>query len=100
VKRNSPAFSFVLDQPAIGGGGPGLPYLHVTMELMTVTGTNQINNFQYAPNGELTIIVIDGKMFFPIGSDPDFSVSGNAITWLNEEYSLLPTSNVISIYSY
>ena len=33
-------------------------------------------------------------------SPPDFSVSGNAITWLSTEYSVSPGDDVVAIYYY
>ena len=37
---------------------------------------------------------------FQRGSPPDFSVSGNAITWLSTEYSVSPGDDVVAIYYY
>ena len=45
-------------------------------------------------------LMVNGRGFFNVGSPPDFSVSGNAITWLSTIYSVSPGDDVVAIYFY
>ena len=86
--------------PDGGGGGDVTTVMELTMEQLPVLSLNQIGNFSHTPNMELCTLTVDGRPFFPVGSPPDFSVSGSSITWLSSIYSVDPSSTVIAQYSW
>jgi hypothetical protein len=78
-------------------GGAGLT---IATEQVTVTGVNAFASLAHTPNMSLFILYIDGEAFFPAGTTPDFSISGNTIIWLNTIYSAVPGSTVIAVYTW
>lgn len=74
--------------------------LKIATEQVTVTSVNAFASLAHTPNMSLFILYIDGEAFFPAGTTPDFSISGNTITWLNTIYSAVPASTVIAVYTW
>jgi hypothetical protein len=72
----------------------------IIMEQVPVTNTNLFGPLSKLPNMVMFILFVDGRPFFPIGSSPDFSLSGNTITWLNTIYSVTTSSTVIAVYTW
>ena len=82
--------------PAENGGLEVIP----VSEAVTVTGTNAFAPLLHVPLPNPITLMVNGRGFFPVGSPPDFSVSGNVITWLNTIYSVSPIDEVIALYFY
>ena len=78
------------------GGSPLLPF----SEPLSVTGVNALAQLSQTPWPNPITLMVNGRGFFNVGSPPDFSVSGNAITWLSTVYSVSPGDNVVAIYYY
>ena len=71
-------------------------------EAISVTGVNALAPLSQTPAGQASSVMlsVNGRGFFNVGSPPDFSVSGNAITWLSSEYSVSPGDDVVASYFY
>jgi hypothetical protein len=81
------------------GGDPLLPF----SEPVAVTSANALASLSQTPWPNPTApitLMVNGRGFFNTASPPDFSVSGNAITWLSTEYSVSPGDDVVAIYYY
>ena len=72
----------------------------IKMEQLAVTSTNTISNLTYSTNNNLMILYVNGTAYFPIGTSPSFSVSGNAITWLSTYVSVTTYDTVVAVYSH
>ena len=71
-------------------------------EPVAVTGVNALAPLTQTPTplANSVTLAVNGRAFFSVGSPPDFSVSGNAITWLSSEYSVSPGDDVVASYFY
>ena len=69
-------------------------------EAVSVTSVNVLAPLSHTPVPNPITIAVNGRAFFNVGSPPDFSVSGSAITWLSTEYSVSPGDDVVAIYFY
>ena len=81
------------------GGSPLLPF----SEPLSVTSVNGLASLSQTPWPNPTVpitLMVNGRGFFNTAAPPDFSVSGNAITWLSMEYSVSPGDDVVAIYYY
>lgn len=79
----------------------GAQMLMPVSEVVPVTAPNTFARLTNAPvvTNPITLMV-NGRGFFPIGSSPSFSVSGDAITWLSAIYSVQPSDEVVAVYYY
>jgi hypothetical protein len=101
LNQNFDAIDAKVHEVSGGGGGS----LTIATEQVTVTGVNTFASLAHTPNMSLFILYIDGEAFFPLGPAlaapaADFSISGNAIIWLNTIYSAVPGSTVIAVYTW
>ena len=69
-------------------------------EAVTVTGTNTFSLLSQTPISNPITLMVNGRGFFTVGSPPDFSVSGRAITWLSSLFSVSPGDDVVALYFY
>jgi hypothetical protein len=69
-------------------------------EVVSVTDVNMLGSLTHTPIPNPITLVVNGRGFFNVGSPPDFSVSGNAITWLSTVYSVSPGDDVVASYFY
>ena len=74
---------------------PWCPFLN-----LSVTSVNALAPLSQTPWPNPITLMVNGRGFFNVGSPPDFSVSGTAITWLSTEYSVSPGDDVVAIYYY
>jgi hypothetical protein len=72
----------------------------VTMEQVAVLSQNTLANLLNFPDQQLLQLYVNGRPFFPVGSAPDFSVSGQTITWLNTIYGIDTGATVIAVYTW
>jgi hypothetical protein len=70
-----------------------------TMEQVAITALNALAPLSKVADGNFIELFVDGRPFFPVGTTPDFSVSGKVVTWLNTIFSLIPGSTVIAVYT-
>lgn len=72
------------------------------LEPVVVIGMNILAPLSQTPAADTNSVtlMVNGRGFFNVGSPPDFSVSGNAITWLSTTYSVSPGDNVVASYFY
>ena len=70
------------------------------MQAMTITVANTFSPTAHVPNMQMFVLYINGRAFFPVGTAPDFSVSGSTITWLSTIFSVAPGSTVVAVYSW
>ena len=85
------------DPPSGGGGGTGMiPF----SEPLALTDVNTFGPLTHVPAADPVTITVNGHSFFNIGTPPDFSVSGVAITWLSTTYSVSPSDEVVANYYY
>jgi hypothetical protein len=78
------------------GGSQLLPF----SEPVAVPSVNALAPLSQTPWPNPITLMVNGRGFFNVGAPPDFSVSGNAITWLSTEYSVSPGDDVVAIYYY
>ena len=71
-------------------------------EALTVTAANTLSSFTNTPNGVVTMLLVNGVTYTPLGSSPPFTVSGKVITWsaANAGFALATTDDVKAVYSY
>jgi hypothetical protein len=70
------------------------------MEYLPITVANSIPNTTYPPDGNMTILFVNGTAFFPIGPQAAFTVFGNALTWTSTLYSIPAGAAVIAVYTH
>lgn len=85
--------------PPSGGGDEGMAVTPV-IEAVVVTGVNALAPLAHVPLPNPVTLMVNGRGFFPVGSPPDFSVSGNIITWLSTIYAVSPSDDVVALYYY
>ena len=85
-----------VDGCSSGGATALLPF----SEPVSVTSVDALAPLSHTPYPNPITLMVNGRGFFNVGSPPDFSVSGNAITWLSTEYSVSPGDDVVAIYYY
>ncbi len=69
-------------------------------EAISISGVNVLAPLSQTPASNAVTLSVNGRGFFNVGSPPDFSVSGNAITWLSSTYSVSPGDDVVASYFY
>ena len=69
-------------------------------EAVPVIGVNALGHLSQTPASNAVTLSVNGRSFFNVGSSADFSVSGNAITWLSSIYSVAPGDDVVASYFY
>ena len=69
-------------------------------EAVTVNSVNALAPLSQTPASNAVTLSVNGRGFFNVGSPPDFSVSGNVITWLSTTYSVSPSDDVVASYFY
>ena len=74
--------------------------LPISEVVLTVNSINTLASLSQTPASNAVTLSINGRGFFNVGSPPDFSVSGNAITWLSTDYSVSPGDDVVASYFY
>lgn len=84
----------------VEGCGGGAQTMFPISEAVSVAGVNSLGSLSHTPVPNPITVVVNGRGFFNVGSPPDFSVSGNAITWLSTDYSVSPGDDVVAIYYY
>jgi hypothetical protein len=82
------------------GSCGGSTMLTPISEAVPVVDMNVFAPLSQTPVPNPITLVVNGRGFFNVGSPPDFSVSGNAITWLSAAYSVSPGDDVVAIYYY
>jgi hypothetical protein len=70
------------------------------MEALTVTTLNTLSNLTHTPLGNFIELIVNGRIFLPVGTSPPFSFTGTVITWLSTIYSLNPGDDVAVTYTY
>ena len=86
--------------PVDGCSSGGATSLLPISEPLSVTSVNGLAPLSQTPWPNPITLMVNGRGFFNVGSPPDFSVSGNDITWLSTEYSVSPGDDVVAIYYY
>lgn len=73
----------------------------ISMEQLTIATYNVLPNISnpYVAGG-LFLLIINGQVFVPAGSSPDFSVSGVNLTWNSTVFGVNPGDSVFAVYSY
>ena len=86
----------------VAPGPPPDTELDVTpvSEAVNVTGLNTFAPLAHIPVPNPITLMVNGRGFFPVGSPPDFTVSGNIIIWLSTIYSVSPSDDVVALYYY
>lgn len=71
-------------------------------EAVAVTSENMLAPLSQTPSvlTDAITLSVNGRNFFSVGSPPDFSVSGNTITWLSSTYSVAVDDDVVASYFY
>ena len=69
-------------------------------EAVAVSAPNTFAPLSQTPVPNPVTLVVNGRPFFNVGSPPDFSVSGKAITWLNTLFGVSPGDDVVAVYYY
>ena len=72
----------------------------IMQEPLTILTANVLPPLSHTPVGGLMQLIVNGRVFCPVGTQPPFTVSGNAITWTSTIWSIAPGSDVIAVYSY
>ena len=70
------------------------------METLTVTASNVLSSLTHASAGDFIELVVNGRVFLPVGSPASFSVAGTVVTWRSSIYSLNPGDDVSVVYTY
>ena len=70
-----------------------------TMNALTIVTRNVIPPLPRVPSGGLMQLIVNGRVFCPVGSSPPFSVTGATITWLSTAWSVMPGDEVIACYN-
>ena len=91
-----PAWGEAGGEDACGGASAMTPI----SEAVSVTDINMLGSLTHTPVPNPITLMVNGRGFFNVGSPPDFSVSGNSITWLSSTYSVSPGDDVVAIYYY
>ena len=86
--------------PVDGCSSGGVTALLPFSEPLSVTSVDALAPLSQTPYPNPITLMVNGRGFFNVGSPPDFSVSGNAITWTSTEYSVSPGDDVVAIYYY
>ena len=94
-----PINQWVLAEPC-DTGTPAPAPAGVSMEPVAVLSQNTLANLANFPDRQLLQLYVNGQAFFPVGSAPDFSVTGQVITWLNTFYGIDPGATVIAVYTW
>jgi hypothetical protein len=77
-----------------GSGTPG-----IYMEPKTITAPNVIPPLLFVPNGNVFLLIVNGRTFTLVDQPPAFTVSGQVITWSSAIYGLNPGDDVVAVYS-
>jgi hypothetical protein len=86
-----------------GCGGVSVVGGPIAMEAVTITDVNTAAPLVCAngfPDGNFTMLVVNGMVFLPVGTSPPFSISGAQITWLSTIWGMNPGDTVAIAYSY
>ena len=85
-----------------GCAGGGATAMLPISEAVAVSGMNALAPLSHipAPLATSVTLMVNGRGFFNVGSLPDFSLSGAAITWLSTIYSVSPGDDVVASYFY
>lgn len=70
------------------------------MEELPITLLNTFPLLSDTPNSTFFQLVVNGRVFVPVGPSPPFSVTGTQITWLSTEYSVYPGNTVVAVYTH
>jgi hypothetical protein len=97
---NPPPFNEWVQISPCDTGTPPAALAGVTMEQVAVLSQNTLANLLNFPDQQLLQIYVNGRAFFPVGTSPDFSVSGQTITWLSTIYGIDPGATVIAVYTW
>jgi hypothetical protein len=81
------------------GGTPGALNVPI-MEALSVTGQNALAPLSQTPDMALMLLIINGRVFMPLGASPPFAVSGAQITWTSSLFSFAPGDEVNAVYTY
>jgi hypothetical protein len=69
------------------------------MDALSIVALNVIPNLSHVPSGGLMQIIVNGRVFCPVGEQPPFSYSGVQITWLSTIWAVVPGDEVVAVYS-
>jgi hypothetical protein len=71
-----------------------------TEMLGPIVTENVIPDLTYEPNGQMTVLYVNGHPFFSATSPPDFTTTGRTIQWVHPVYSVGVGSQVEACYTY
>ena len=86
--------------PVEGCSSGGATFMLPISEAVAVSAVNALAPLSQTPASNAVTLSVNGRVFFNVASPPDFSVSGNAITWLSSIYSVSPGDEVVASYFY
>ena len=73
---------------------------NIDTRALTIVTANVFPPLPFAPNGQMTVVYINGVAFFDNTTPPSFSISGNTIVWENLLFSAVPGDSVVVTYTY
>jgi hypothetical protein len=82
---------------SFGSGGTPAAGSTVETELLTITTLDVIPPLSKTPDGEMTLLIVNGRVFSDVSGA--FSVSGNVITWIDPLFSIYPGDEVVATYT-
>jgi hypothetical protein len=72
----------------------------VRTDVLPITTENVLPPLSFAPDGQMIVIFVNRTAFFAATSPPDFTISGNVITWTSPHYAVPPGAQVVVMYTY
>jgi len=71
-------------------------------DALTVTAANVLSALSQTYAGSFFMLIVNGMVYTPYGSNPPFSVAGSTITWnsSNAGFALATSDDVKAVYSY
>lgn len=75
-------------------------FLSIHSEQLNVLSNNVLSELTYPYAGNIFQLIVNGRIFMPLGSSPPFSVSEKVVTWLSTIFSLTTNDEVNAIYSF
>lgn len=72
----------------------------ISIEPVTVTGTNALAPLLHTPTTGIIMICVNGQAFFSVGADAAFSVVANVVTWISPQVNITTGDSVVALYAY
>ena len=67
------------------------------MESLTIATVNVLPNLSFAPDGNMTMLFVNGTAFFPPTA---FTVNGKTLTWVSTSFSVPVGAAVFAVYTH